>query len=250
MLLEFACQTSMKYFYRGTEGGTEGDLPLLKYIGRPVSATTAGGSFRLHGNEQRDLIERALTVWAWHTCTTVCTRTSDLEKKKFFQDGGRHLERMRHLPTQFVKWLGKQCPRSKTRLLLGCCFGFAWENFFADVNNAVVEFNPSAARNHCLNICLGGHQNCQECQDVTTAVSTQHPNTDKPTEVPPPSLPCPAQHWPSDAKSRSPTFKVTNATTAKSFYHQTIKSTILYLLHYMDTVVLKTSKHCVKSATL
>jgi 2-oxoglutarate dehydrogenase complex dehydrogenase (E1) component-like enzyme len=55
-------QTSMKYFYRGTEGGTEGDLPLLKYIGRPVSATTAGGSFRLHGNEQRDLIERALTV--------------------------------------------------------------------------------------------------------------------------------------------------------------------------------------------
>ena len=55
-------QTSMKYFYRGTEGGTEGDLPLLKYIGRPVSATTAGGSFRLHGNEQRDLIERALAV--------------------------------------------------------------------------------------------------------------------------------------------------------------------------------------------
>jgi len=50
-------QTSMKYFYRGTEG----DLPLLKYIGRPVSATTAGGSFRLHGNEQRDLIERALS---------------------------------------------------------------------------------------------------------------------------------------------------------------------------------------------
>jgi hypothetical protein len=29
-------------------------------VGREVSATTAGGSYRNHANEQRDLIERAL----------------------------------------------------------------------------------------------------------------------------------------------------------------------------------------------
>ena len=72
--------TSMKFFYRG--GGGHGDgavndpaaaaaaaaaaasasppLPAIQYVGREVSATTAGGSYRNHANEQRDLIERAL----------------------------------------------------------------------------------------------------------------------------------------------------------------------------------------------
>ena len=57
-------QTSMKYFYRGGAGndGDDKTLPVIRYVGREVSATTAGGSFREHVKEQRDIIERALEL--------------------------------------------------------------------------------------------------------------------------------------------------------------------------------------------
>lgn len=50
--------TALRYFYRGSRR----TFPKLEYFGRPVSATTAGGSFREHIDEQRDIIERALNV--------------------------------------------------------------------------------------------------------------------------------------------------------------------------------------------
>ena len=70
----------MKFFYRGGGGHGGGAVndpaaaaaaagggasaspppPEIQYVGREVSATTAGGSYRNHVNEQRDLIERAL----------------------------------------------------------------------------------------------------------------------------------------------------------------------------------------------
>ena len=52
-------KTALAYFYRGRP--YMNDVPaVLQYVGRPVSATTAGGSFSEHVKEQRDLIERAL----------------------------------------------------------------------------------------------------------------------------------------------------------------------------------------------
>jgi 2-oxoglutarate dehydrogenase E1 component len=51
--------TSMRCFYRGPLDQTP---PAMKYVGRDVSATTAGGSFREHVKEQRDVIERALEL--------------------------------------------------------------------------------------------------------------------------------------------------------------------------------------------
>ena len=52
-------KTAMKAYYRGPVGAS---APEIKYIGRPVSATTAGGSFRDHVKEQRDLVRRALDL--------------------------------------------------------------------------------------------------------------------------------------------------------------------------------------------
>ena len=52
-------KTAMRAFYRGPEGTM---APEITYVGRPVSATTAGGSFRDHVKEQRDLVRRALDL--------------------------------------------------------------------------------------------------------------------------------------------------------------------------------------------
>ena len=52
--------TAMRYFYRGPGDGAE--PPTIAFLGRPVSATTAGGSFRDHAREQQDLIRRALDL--------------------------------------------------------------------------------------------------------------------------------------------------------------------------------------------
>jgi 2-oxoglutarate dehydrogenase E1 component len=52
-------KTAMSAYYRGPAGAPP---PEISYVGRPVSATTAGGSFRDHVKEQREVVRRALDL--------------------------------------------------------------------------------------------------------------------------------------------------------------------------------------------
>ena len=52
-------KTAMRAYYRGPAGKP---APEIAYLGRPASASTAGGSFRDHVKEQHDVVQRAVNL--------------------------------------------------------------------------------------------------------------------------------------------------------------------------------------------